>query len=369
MIPKNESERAMGINSSIGWCEHTANFWFGCLEVSPACRDCYAREEDKRRSGKKREKHWGSQAPRRAIFGIYKELRKWNRIAKAAGDMHRVFSMSMGDLLEEYDGPVETIQGERLFTGDERLFVNSAKHRPLVIEDLRQLAWQAMRENDWLLFLILTKRPENIHKIIPADLLGRHNVALGATVEHRDYYGRFDFLLEAPAAFHFVSIEPQIDCLNVNPWLPTGSPTRPTLDWVITGGESRQPGIDREPRPYDTTYATNIVNDCHAAGVAAYVKQMGSVMQDDWYHCKSCNLRLTFDDLGMDPEDDYCPVCYEPTEKYRYVNRTWNDKGDDIEQWPHAIRVREIPAYTLPTGERVAAKMANTKDWPAIMQL
>ena len=28
----------------IGWCHFTVNFWWGCVEVSPACAHCYARQ-------------------------------------------------------------------------------------------------------------------------------------------------------------------------------------------------------------------------------------------------------------------------------------------------------------------------------------
>lgn len=35
-------------NSKIEWCDHTVNFWWGCKEVSEACKNCYARELSKR---------------------------------------------------------------------------------------------------------------------------------------------------------------------------------------------------------------------------------------------------------------------------------------------------------------------------------
>src|SRR5688500_15542433 len=54
--------RRMGKDTSISWCQHTFSPRHGCVEVSPACDPCYARELDKRFQ---KEPHWGKDAPRR----------------------------------------------------------------------------------------------------------------------------------------------------------------------------------------------------------------------------------------------------------------------------------------------------------------
>jgi len=53
----------MAENTKIEWAHHTFNPWWGCVEVSPACDNCYARMLDARykRGG---ETHWGKDAPR-----------------------------------------------------------------------------------------------------------------------------------------------------------------------------------------------------------------------------------------------------------------------------------------------------------------
>lgn len=45
----------MAEQSAIGWTDGTFNPWWGCVEVSPACDNCYAREWDARFGGD----HWG----------------------------------------------------------------------------------------------------------------------------------------------------------------------------------------------------------------------------------------------------------------------------------------------------------------------
>src|SRR4029077_18416375 len=68
----------------------------------------------------------------------------------------------------------------------------------------------------------------------------------------------------------FVSLEPQIDFVDLHPWL---SPT-PQIDWVIVGGESKQGS--EEPRRFDIRWAMDMVHACAQASVPCFVKQFGS---------------------------------------------------------------------------------------------
>lgn len=65
----------MGKETGIAWTDGTFNPWWGCVEVSPACDNCYAREWDARFGGE----HWGKDAPRR-FFGD----KHWNELAHLA---------------------------------------------------------------------------------------------------------------------------------------------------------------------------------------------------------------------------------------------------------------------------------------------
>jgi protein gp37 len=82
-------------------------------------------------------------------------------------------------------------------------------------------AWRAdlfnlIRECDQLDWQLLTKRPQNIRKMLPADWGdGYPNVWLGSTAEDAHAYKqRASFLLKIPAAVHFVSYEPAIGPLG-----------------------------------------------------------------------------------------------------------------------------------------------------------
>ena len=63
---------------------------------------------------------------------------------------------------------------------------------------------------------------------------------------------------------HFLSVEPQVEPINLRPWLSG-------LDWVIQGGESGPAS-----RPFDITWVGDILGQCRAAGVPLFVKQLGS---------------------------------------------------------------------------------------------
>ena len=126
----------MGQVTGIEWCHHTYNPWIGCTKVSPACDHCYAEAQEDARYGRV---EWGgprrrtSEATRRAPY-------RWDREAAAAGERRRVFCMSLGDF---WDNQVPD------------------EWRTEALNMIRQC-----RNLDWL---ILTKRPQNIIKMLPPD--------------------------------------------------------------------------------------------------------------------------------------------------------------------------------------------------------
>ena len=78
---------------------------------------------------------------------------------------------------------------------------------------------------------------------------------------------------------------------------------RHLLDWIICGGESG-PGA----RPMHVEWARSIREQCAAAGVPFFMKQLGS-------HVIQGGKRLTLRDR----------------------------KGADMSEWPHDLRIQEFP--------------------------
>ena len=103
-----------------------------------------------------------------------------------------------------------------------------------VPDEWRIEALNAIRQCRNLDWLILTKRPQNILKMLPPDWgpLGWSHVWLGATVENMtEARRRIPILLRVPRV-HWLSVAPLLEPLDLRPWLGRG------VDWIVVGGET-----------------------------------------------------------------------------------------------------------------------------------
>src|SRR5580693_1658076 len=223
----------MGDTTRIGWTDRTFNGWWGCARVSPGCRSCYA-DALALRWG---HDLWHRNGPRRILSDAnWAKPVRWNREARAGGEPCRVFCASMGDVFEDHpDLPAP-----------------------------RARLWDLIEATPWLTWQLLTKRPENVARMVP---WGPHgwpaNVWAGTSAEdQRRADERIEVLaaIDGPAV-RFVSAEPMLGPVSLAPWLPR-------LGWVIAGGES---GPGR--REMDVAWLTSVTGQCRAAGVPVYVKQ------------------------------------------------------------------------------------------------
>lgn len=181
---------------------------------------------------------------------------------------------------------------------------------------------------DWLL---LTKRPEHFSQrledvymrspdeaasgiaydwgrgaLIPA------NIWIGTSVEDQERADlRIRHLVKIPAKVRFLSVEPMLGSIDFSPRLISRVPVRPgyepvvirSIDWAIFGGES-----GHKARPCDIRWIRDGVAQCRVAGVAPFVKQLGSDPLEGV--------------LGLPIKDK---------------------KGGDMSEWPEDLRVREFP--------------------------
>jgi len=118
-------------------------------------------------------------------------------------------------------------------------------------------------ELDWL---ILTKRPQNITKMLPPDW-GREyrNVWLGITAEDQAHFNqRWQYLQNIPSGIKFISYEPALGPLH----LPKHDPLP---NWVISGGESGP-----KARPINPQWVRDIIAACWQRGIAPFHKQWGT---------------------------------------------------------------------------------------------
>lgn len=229
----------MGADSKIEWTHHTFNPWWGCQRVSPGCEHCYA-ETFSKRVGLKL---WGPTNERR-FFGDkhWAEPLKWNRDAERSGERRRVFCASMADVLDD---------------------------RPELVDPRARLQ-SLIIDTPWLVWLLLTKRPQNALRLLSEDFIPMGvwpaNVWLGTTVEDQTRAReRIPHLRDTDAPVRFLSCEPLLGPVTLSPVELAG------VHWVIVGSESG-PGA----RPMAIEWARSLVNQCVDAGVPVHVKQIAN---------------------------------------------------------------------------------------------
>ena len=225
-------------NSDISWTKHTFNGWFGCTKISPGCENCYAQTLMETRWKKVK---WGKGNPRkRTSAANWLQPLRWNRQAVEAGTRTLVFSESLGDL---FDTEVPKQWRDDLFA---------------LIRDTPNLDWQ-----------LLTKRPNEAVKY------GRShpwpdNAWIGASVEDQKRAGRAQIITGIPAPVRFLSVEPLLGPVTLD---------LRGIDWIIVGGESGP-----RHRPMKLEWARSVRDQCRAAGVPFWFKQVGGHTPDAGGH-------------------------------------------------------------------------------------
>lgn len=210
----------------------------GCTKVSPACDGCYAEALMDKRYNKVQ---WGN-APRvRTGKHTWNDPFRWQRQAEKDDDRPFVFCASLADIFDNQVDP-----------------------------QWRADAFDVMRKTPNLVYLLLTKRPQNIVKM--ADAAGGLpvNAALGTTCEDQP---RADKNLpalqvakiELRPLFTFGSFEPLISEIIM---APTCIP-----DWIIVGGETDQGG--HKARPTHPDWMRSLRDQAAAAGKPFHLKQWG----------------------------------------------------------------------------------------------
>ncbi len=246
----------MAENSAIEWTDHTFNPWMGCTKVSDGCKNCYAETLMDKRYGKVK---WGPQGTRiRTSAANWRKPLAWNRQAEKEGRRFRVFCASLADVFE--DKPEVYPWREELFG---------------LIGNTPNLDW-----------LLLTKRPENVDnmflEIVGPIRLGWEdfpNIWIGTSVENQEQYDkRVPELRNVPSAIRFLSMEPLLGPVEFgehvqaeyDPELEHGPYS--AFDWVIVGGES-----GHGKRPFNADWARLIRDQCQAAGVPFFMKQIDKI--------------------------------------------------------------------------------------------
>lgn len=341
----------MGANSKIQWTHHTFQAWIGCEKISEGCRNCYASVSTPARvSASRGLPLWGGKAHRQITSeSNWKQPERWNKAASnypdecidcgarlnmdaqvMIGNAHcpsqhdeagkfdpslpkcgggvrrnvrpRVFCASLADIFEDYIGP----NAEEAIKARARLLS--------LIEKTPNLIW-----------LLLTKRPENVRSMVHEMGWLQNdakewptNAWIGFTAENQTRFDeRWAHAKLIPAPIIFTSIEPQIGFIV----LPDDYLARGEKVWPFVGGESGS-----NARPFDIGWARSLVRQCKSASVPVFVKQLGSNPV-----------------VGMTTTQAREFLRIKGHANGKLLIDLKDKKGGDISEFPEDLRVREIP--------------------------
>ena len=242
----------------------------------------------------------------------WKQPLKWSRQAAAAGVRRRVFCASLADVFEDRS----ELESWRV--------------------DLMKLIELTHDNLDWLL---LTKRPENVVRLIElaqlqagagvgaAGWLWHTGVWIGASVEDQEQADkRISELLRIDARVRFLSMEPLLGPVDLyGRWLGGPAENRdgsrvaePRIHWVIVGGES-----GRKARPMHPDWVRGIRDQCQAGGVPFFFKQWG-----EWCYPSQMadGERRAWDVYHGTENVEECPVKLGKKRAGRLLDgREWNE--------------------------------------------
>lgn len=299
--------------TKIAWCQSSWNGWIGCSKIAEECQFCYAAEMDSRKRWDGGRTHWGPGVPRyRTKPANWAKPRQWNeeqkkRIEAGVIEPWRVFG---GSLMDWADNEVDPTW--------------------------RAAYWRLIAETPLLTWLLLTKRAPNIERMLPPGFSRKTypHVWLGTTAGTQK---RVDVdgmrLLLTDAAVSFLSIEPQLEEVNLRAWLRAAHELQ-RRPWVIIGGES-----GRQARPFDIGWARIVLAQCREFGAPAFMKQIGA---------RGFEARLAAARASDEPSDRLWFGGWTRVDKggeSRWVRqyRTKDPAGADPAEWPADICVREFP--------------------------
>lgn len=283
------------MNTRIEWCDAVWNPVTGCTKVSAGCKHCYA------------ERFAGRQ------MGIWKG-REFNDVRchtdRLEAPLHwrkprRVFVNSMGDLFHE-DVPFDFIAAVYgiMAACSDHTFIVLTKRVARAVDfyhwlESGQIHHPEVRSCTLAAAKLLRER---FARHVAPGAKGEidwplPNLWLGVSVEDQAAAeARIPLLLQTPVAVRVVSAEPLLG--------PVGIAKLNGIDWVIVGGESGP-----NARHCNISWIRSLLDQCLENKVSCFIKQLGSN-----------------------------PV-YEIGDRLVLQSK----KGNDMEEWPNGIRVRQWP--------------------------
>lgn len=228
------------MKTKIEWTDYSWNFVTGCNKVSAGCKNCYAE----------------------TIANRFWKDRKFTDVQIDEGKLSLPLHLKKPRMI----------------------FVNSMSdlfHEKISFETIDK-AFAVMHGTPKHTYQILTKRPQKMLEFFNLKSMPcPDNVWLGVSVENQQTADeRMPLLLQTPAAVRWLSVEPMLEKIDLDPaqMFMDMVRGRETIDWIVIGCES---GHNR--RDCKTEWVESIVGQCKRANVPVFIKQIqinGKVIKD-----------------------------------------------------------------------------------------
>ena len=318
----------MGSKTKVEYVDHTWSAWRGCEHKHTGCENCFAQLSSVRNP--RVLGTWGGAGIGTRVLAADAYWRKpklWNEEAKKEGRRHRVL-WDLSDPFEGWAGWItshgsgvmtrpylesENLRENWIESNIEDMETDPQGWQQVMMQDVLREAFEVIDETPWLDWILATKRPENIRRMIielgPTGEYVKHGPAfyrknVWLLYSASDQESLANGILEIQRCADLVpvwglSLEPLIGPVNLR-WMRTASECM-LPKWIVIGGES---GAKASARPCDPAWIDSLLYECDNAGVAVYVQQLGR------------------NPVGLLLE---------------------HSKGGMLDEWPTTLQVREYP--------------------------
>jgi protein gp37 len=324
----------MGQHTTIEWADSTVNASTGCdgceLWKPGVGGPCYAGNFHEQRLA-------------RSLPDLYSPT--FDEVRLAPGRVAKTAAWPDLTGTDRADKPWLNGMPRLIFTGDMSDIMSRGIPPEYIRDEIVSVA--ASPKGSRHIYMILTKQGRQLSRFAKwldeEGIAWPENLWAGVSVTSNKTIKRIDALKQVPAKFKFVSMEPIREFVDLTPWLfcqrceneytPCGRGAYETpldnaaggcwfrvcgceqIDLVIVGGQSRQG--KHQPAPFDLRWARQYVKDCKDAGVACFIKQIGSRP-----------FIGTENNPGFDDHTYF---------------KVRDSHGGDWSEWPEDIRVRQMP--------------------------
>ena len=266
----------------ITWTDDTVNPLTGCTWASAGCDNCWAADMSPGLLAKGQTRHEG--------LTILNQRGHYEWTGKISWEPKELLKLTKGK--------------------PRRIFMNSVSDtfHPKVERIWQDEIFRAMLDNPQHEYQLLTKRPKLMLRYLSeCGIEPQSNMLMGFSAEDQP---NFDIRMREAKQIAdmgwrvWVSVEPQIAPVALGDAVHD-------LAWVVIGGDNTKP--HSHAREFDTAWAVSLIDECTAANVPVFMKQVG--VRPYW----------TIEGVA-----------------YAYTKST--GEGKYMVEWPEEIRIQEFPA-------------------------